>query len=129
LDLPTGRESVKIKRKGLVDVQNFNEPPRPVDDFGPGAHAPEDLLEFGQQAHGILPFGAAVSRADAVGPKGEKPEAVREKEHNLELEYGEGELILDKDAAKEYIRKEPVKRFTLYAQVRLYPIEMHGSYL
>lgn len=117
LDLPSGRESVKIKRKGLVDVQDFNEPLRKVDEMGPGAHAPDDLLEFGRQAPGVLPFAAAVSRADAVGPKGEKPEAAREREHQLQLEYGEGELIIDKDAAKEYVRKEPAKKFTLYAQV------------
>jgi hypothetical protein len=117
LDLPAGRESVKVKRKGLVDVQDFNEPLRKVDELGPGAHAPENLLEFGKQAPRILPFAAAVSRAEAVGPKGEKPEAARQKEHQLQLEYGEGELILDKEAAKEYVRKEPAKTFTLYAQV------------
>jgi hypothetical protein len=117
LDLPSGRESVKIKRKGLVDVRDFNKPPRKADDLGPGAHAPDNLLEFGKEAHRILPFATAVSRAEAVGPKGEKPEAVRQKEHQLQLEYGEGELILNKDAAQEYARKEPAKTFTLYAQV------------
>lgn len=122
LDRAPGRETKKVKRKGAIEIVDFNAPIRNFDEHGPGQYGPDDLLEFGRSVSGVAAFKDAVSRSEAVGPAGQPSEAAQERYRKVQLELEGGELDLAAETAKDGNRKEPPKAFTLYTQDR-FPIE------
>ena len=118
LDKHVGREEVEIKYKGEVLTRDFNRPNRAVDPLGPGVYDVQDGKRFGEHVTGQQPFHQMTARSDAVGPRGERPEAAVAEERALVIEMGD-ELDVDAIAARdsERMRKDVVPAVRLYRQV------------
>lgn len=117
-----GRDSVKVIRKGVLQVDEFNrEVRRNADAGGPGMYFDEVGDGFGDQlTGGPVKFDAMISRAEVSGPRGEKPAIYQQKEMINEDGYAEDmreELILDQGAAKEKLLKR-APDVILYGRVR-----------
>ena len=117
-----GRDSIKVIKKGVLQVDEFNKGVRPnMDAMGPGKYFNEDGDGFGDQiAGGPVKFEAMTSRAEVGGPRGEKPALYQQKDMINDDGYVENlkeELILEQGEAKEKLLKR-APDVILYGRVR-----------
>jgi hypothetical protein len=114
-----GREEVNVLRKGVTVVRSFaSAPERSKDHLGPGAYDVAKLTRTGKIKEPSAPrFEDQVSRADIVGPGGERPESAM-----IGGEY-EQALLLEPDL--EVIRRRP-KAFK-FSEVDRWADEIDGG--
>jgi hypothetical protein len=131
-----GRDEIIIPKKGEIRVRKFVEPVRyQEDELGPGYYDPEIGYRIGDIGYingtgitgtgggtgtvGVAPFSRMLSRADAVGPYGERPEAAKDEIADLLEEEGYRSEMLDVDygEAKDQNPKSRLKTFKLYREV------------
>ena len=119
----TGRDTIKISKKGAVQVDEFNKDVRRnVDVIGPGIYYNEEGNVFGDSAvGGAVKFDSMLNRSEVIGPKGEKPLMYQQKDMVNDDGYKENvkeELILDRDTAKDNLKKH-APDIILYDRVSL----------
>lgn len=115
MEIASGRETVRIQAKGVVDKILFNEGiRRGTDNFGPGMY--DTGPGFGENVKGgVVDFDNYVARDDVVGPRGERPAAAQS---NALDEYDDGlyyreEVEVDAVTAKgKQLKREPVAKFS-----------------
>jgi hypothetical protein len=114
MDIVPGRDVVKVHSKGVVDRVLFNEGiRRGTSDMGPGMY--DAGPKFGEGVKGgVVDFENFVAREDAVGPRGERPEAaLSDWEMEEEGLYFKEEVIVDAVSAKQkLLKREPVVQFS-----------------
>ncbi|CAN0002017.1 unnamed protein product, partial [Scytosiphon promiscuus] len=92
-----GREEMEVKRKGETVVRPFGQALPPFDAMGPGRYETEERAQatrtgrLGQAPVPVLALGLA--REEAVGPRGERPDAAADAELQ-ETEGGDGGVLV-----------------------------------
>ena len=123
MDKATGRDKVKISKKGAILVDEFNKDVRRnFDSIGPGVYHNEDRDAFGDGPGAMVKFDSMLNRSEAIGPRGEKPPIYQGSVKMNENGYTENvneELILDKEAAKEKLLKR-TPNILLYERVSMW---------
>ncbi|KAJ1441032.1 hypothetical protein B484DRAFT_443075 [Ochromonadaceae sp. CCMP2298] len=117
MGLVPGRETRKAHQKGELEVIPFDARPQKTEDIGPGHYE----TDTAQKALG-LPFSKAVSRAEQVGPFGQRP-AAHADEALEDSEFGDlyfhEQLDFDFASAKDEATKHKrAKAVALYAKDR-----------
>jgi len=129
-DAVPGREVVRVRQKGEVQISRFGDGLRQTDDMGPGFYDADHPLypDVAEGAKGVVPFARLTARDEVVGPDGERPTAyegeiadVAEeawlRREMFDLDYGEA-----RDAAKE--KKTTRKGIVLHARERHAPAKL-----
>jgi len=120
-DLGPGRDEVRIRQKGEVDVRPFSEHKTANDEpLGPGFYDVDVGKGVGEGPVKGVPFKLFVSRENAIGPNGELPEsALGELADVVDDAYlANDRLDVDYGDAKDKAKKKRVQHVPLYTRDR-----------
>ena len=128
MDLGAGRDVVQVKHKGEVQVDFFYEHRvRATGPLGPGRYDPLGPV-IGDNVKGV-PFKQLVSRGDAIGPEGERPESAAGNIAEIvgETFLGRDRLDIEYGTAKDASKQTTKKGLSLYSRERHAPPDEDGS--